>query len=604
VGKLQTAAMVGLPFIARVRSSGGETTQNRRPIASIAPHLFKKLAERAKETFGRTSVPETLLARHDATRFKPKTIQKGKGLVLRVASSTSEVAVETPVHGKVALALKHQGNSSKEFVSTRDSEFAYTRAINVAQYVQRQFELGSIMQVMVITLTMVACCIRAAKCYRKLMTQVSIGKQTDEKAIKDRGGNAKDKTLESAQKKSPESSARRFLSSEKEFKVSVAVREESSETETSTRGPISSSARASIDSDEGTKEDDQHPISPGMGTVNDIPCVSSLVIEGDKENECFDRQATSLESESIKLNAGRQGSPDRKQEDQGTPDTLDVSRKVTVGKGTEEGSDATPVSHVTCSAVEVSPPLLWRDSSPGREQEKIGANDALGPSSQINLDDDGEEEEKKEDFESKSLHLVIRGDHEGTPAKSSMERQKQEQPLFDMTDWSPRAPEDKNPVEVSDPEQIFSVSRSAIEATPNSLLRDCPSLETTSLDSSISSDGELTNSTGGSSSTSTGSPGRSVKRISFCPSPPQVREFERYYYMDRKHTSRIQSDTPVQFNNWNKKCRMLKKKLDKLNGDGEALDVPLQGTQTVTRTAKKLGQAFLMVSASVLSQRR
>jgi hypothetical protein len=164
------------------------------------------------------------------------------------------------------------------------------------------------------------------------------------------------------------------------------------------------------------------------------------------------------------------------------------------------------------------------------------------------------------------------------------------------TDGSPsRAPDDKGPVEVSDPELI--VSRSAIEATHNSPLTDCPSA--TSLDSSISSDGEMSNRRGGSCM-SLGSPVGSVKRVSFSPSPPQVREYERYD-MGRKQPSSPHKGEPVQFNNLNKKRRMLKKKLDKLNGDGEKSAAPVQKTQTVTRIAKKLGQAFLMVSTSALT---
>jgi hypothetical protein len=594
--------MVGLPFLARMRSSGIEPTPNRRPIASIAPHLFKKLAERAKETFGSTSVPETLLARQDAKQFKPKKIHKGKGLVLKVASntsevanktpglalkvasSTSEVADETPVLGKVDFVLKLKGNGAKEFVS-KDSELTYTRAISAAQYVQRQFELGSIMQLIVITFTMVVCCIRAAKCCRTLMTRISSGKQTDEKAIHDHGDDAKGKAWKCAQKKSLESSVRPFLSSEKELKVAVTAREEVGETDrkqedASTHEVIGSSVCASIDSEEGMKEDDQHLVSLGIESVNEIPCESSLVAEGDNENECFDQQATSLVSKWIRVNQEKQGL----QEEQGT---------FTVDKGTERGIDTTPVSLETMSVVEASPASLWGESSLGREQEKRAAIDALGTSLQSKLDDDGEEEGKKEDFESKSLRLV-------------MGRAKHEQPLFVMTDWSPRAPDNKGPVEVSDPEQLFSEPRPAIEENQNPLLRDCPSLASaTSLDSSITSDGEMTNYTGGSSisSGSPGSSGRSVKRISFCPSPPQVREYERYD-MDRVDPSIATSDTPLQFNNLNKKRRMLRKNLDELNGDGLKVAVPIQGTQRVTRMAKQLGQAFLVLSASVLTQRR
>jgi hypothetical protein len=463
VRKLQTAAMVGFPFLARRRSSGRETTLNtRRAIESIDRHLFNELAEkRAKETFGGTgSVPETLLAPYDVTRIQKK--KMGKGLVLIVANSTSEVAAETTVHEKVDLVLKLKGNAVKEFVS-KDSQLTYATAIKAAPYAQRhhfeltsdvapettvhekvdlvlklkgnaakvfvskvsqltdttaikaapyvqrqQFEIGSNIHLVVMTLAMVVCCIRAAKCCRKLMTRVSIGKQSDEKAIKDHVGTiAKGKALEYAQKKYLESSGRHFLSIEKELKVSVAVREECRET---------------------------------------------------------DRKKRAL-----------------------------------------------------------------------------------------------------------------------------------------------RATDDKGPVlEVSDlPELIFSISRSAIEATHNSLLEDCPSLESTTLsdsDSSISSDEEMTNHRGGSI-ISSGSPGRSVKRISFCTSPPQVREYERYD-MERKQPSSKHNGTPIHFNNLNKKRRMLKKNLDKLNGDGEASDVPGQGTQAVTRIAKQLAQAILMVSASILTQRR
>lgn len=615
--------MVRLPFLKRIRSSGRKTTPNRRPIASIAPHLFSKLAERAKETFGGTSVPETLLTRRDATtpQFKPKKMQKDKGLVLKIASSTASAADETPglvlktvsstyklapdetpVHGKVDLVPKLKGNAAKEFVS-RDSELTYTRAISADHYVQRQLELGSIMQLVVITLTMVICCIRAAKCCRTLMMRVSIDKQTYEKAIRDHDDNS--------QKKAPAVSACRCFSSEKELKVSVAVHKESGETDrkqedASTHGLIGLSVWTSIDSGEGTKEDDKHPVL--MGCVNNFPCVSSQVTKGDKQDECFDQQAASLVSKCVKVNPGSQASPDRKQEEEVASDTLVISRQVTAYKDTKEGSDAAPVSLVTISAVEVSLPSLpslWRDSSLEQEQEENAAIGTLSASSQINRDDD-EEEETREDFESESFHLVIRGAHEGTPPESSTERQKQEQPAFVMTDWPPsRVSNIKGPVEVSDPKLIFALSKTVIEATHKSHRRDCPSLgSTTSSDSSISADGEMTNyrggssiSSGGGTSMSAGSPGRSIKRISFCPSPPQVREYERYDMDPSSETS----DVPVPFSNWNKKCRMLKKNLDKLNGEG---DVPDQGKLTATRIAKKLGQALLVVSASVLTQRR
>jgi hypothetical protein len=170
-----------------------------------------------------------------------------------------------------------------------------------------------------------------------------------------------------------------------------------------------------------------------------------------------------------------------------------------------------------------------------------------------------------------------------------------------MTDWPLREADDEGPVEVSESEHLFSVSKGATEATNNSLLRDCPSLaSTTSLDFSILSlEGEMPNRKGRSSISST-SPGGTAKRVSFCPSPPQVREYERCE-TERKQSSSAHNSTPVQFNNLNKKCRMLKKNLDKLNGDGVKSAVPVQGTQRVTRIAKKLGQAFLMVGASALS---
>jgi hypothetical protein len=166
-----------------------------------------------------------------------------------------------------------------------------------------------------------------------------------------------------------------------------------------------------------------------------------------------------------------------------------------------------------------------------------------------------------------------------------------------MTDWSPKVLDDRSPVDVSYPELIFSVSKSAAtEASHDSHLGDCPSVgSTTSLDLSILSEEEATNSKGGSSMT-VRSPGGTVKRVSFCPSPPQVREYERYDTERKKHNS-----NPVQFNNLNKKCRVLKKNLDRLNGDGVKAAVPAQGTQGLTRIAKKLGQAILVVTASALS---
>jgi hypothetical protein len=278
-------------------------------------------------------------------------------------------------------------------------------------------------------------------------------------------------------------------------------------------------------------------------------------------------------------------------------DTLSVSQQATVDEHTREGSDASLVSLVTLSTDEVAPPSLGKDSAAGGEQDEIAGIDTICASAQISVDDDGNgvEEERKEDFESKSLHLVMKG-------------VKQEQPLSVMTSWSPKVLDDKGPTEVSGPEQIVSVSRSANEATPKSLPRDCPSLASTaiSLDSSIPSDGEMTNYRGGSSMSSGGgsgiSPQGSERSVTFCPSSPQVREYEPYPYMDGLEPSSATSDDTVQFNNLNKKLRMLKKSLDELNGDGEALK-PDHGTQTVTRVVKQLGQAFLIVSASILNQR-
>jgi hypothetical protein len=151
---------------------------------------------------------------------------------------------------------------------------------------------------------MVARCIRAAKCCRKLMKRVSVGKRTDGKATKDHGDSdspANGKTLECGQKESLESSSHHLLSSEKEFNVSAAVLEEScemdrKEEDPSTHGLIASLAWTSIDSDEELKEDDLQPVSLKMVCANDIPCVSSVVAESDTENEGFDQQSTSLVS--------------------------------------------------------------------------------------------------------------------------------------------------------------------------------------------------------------------------------------------------------------------------------------------------------------------
>jgi hypothetical protein len=158
---------------------------------------------------------------------------------------------------------------------------------------------------------------------------------------------------------------------------------------------------------------------------------------------------------------------------------------------------------------------------------------------------------------------------------------------------------DEDPVEVSERELLFSVSKGATEVTQNSPLRDCPSLGSTTVDLSISSD-EITPNHKVRSSVRLASPGGTAKTVSFCPSPPQVREYVRCN-TERKQSSSAHNGTPVQFNNLNKKCRMLKKNLDKLNGDDVKSAVPVKGTQRVTRMAKKLGQAFLMVGASALS---
>jgi tetratricopeptide (TPR) repeat protein len=169
----------------------------------------------------------------------------------------------------------------------------------------------------------------------------------------------------------------------------------------------------------------------------------------------------------------------------------------------------------------------------------------------------------------------------------------------------PNGPDGKGPVEVLDPELIFSVSRSAGEKANNYVLSDCPSLgSTTSFDSLLSSDRESTYYRGDTgTSMSPGSPGGPARRVTFSPSPPQVREYERYD-IERKQRSSPDNGTSIQFNNLNKKCRMLKKNLDELNSFGVRAAVPVQGTQTVTRFAKQLGMSLLLMNAFVLTQRR
>jgi hypothetical protein len=172
------------------------------------------------------------------------------------------------------------------------------------------------------------------------------------------------------------------------------------------------------------------------------------------------------------------------------------------------------------------------------------------------------------------------------------------------SEMPPKGLDDNSPVEIFDQELIFSVSRNASEKAHDDLPSDCPSLgSTTSFDSSLSLDRETTYYRGGTRMCPPGSPEGPARRVTFSPSPPQIREFERYD-MERKQLSSPDDDTIIEFNNLNKKCRMLKKNLDELNSFGVKTAIPVQRTQIVTRFAKQVGMSLLLMNAFILTQRR
>ena len=288
----------------------------------------------------------------------------------------------------------------------------------------------------------------------------------------------------------------------------------------------------------------------------------------------------SEKDDGISISLGKEvQEPERSEEREVTQESVDSSPCVSIDDDEETDDGPQSVSiELRCAAIRIASSLLG-ESFPKRPKKEELANDAFDSSPQTS---DNENEEKYDDQQEVSQLWASVGKEPGMP---------------------PKGLNDQGLVEDLDPELIFSGSRSASETTNNSLLSECPPLgSTNSFDSSLSSDRGITYFVDGTIM-SPGIPGGPARRVTFSPSPPQVREYERYD-TDRIQLSSPDNGTPIQFNNLNKKCRMLKKNLDELNSFSVKAAVPVQGTQTVTRIAKQLGMTLLLMNAFVLTQHR
>jgi hypothetical protein len=177
----------------------------------------------------------------------------------------------------------------------------------------------------------------------------------------------------------------------------------------------------------------------------------------------------------------------------------------------------------------------------------------------------------------KATHLPL-------PRESSPERQGEERQAHDVPSTSPQGTIDNVQIEDLDPQLILAVVKSAFAATKNCLLRDSSSLRSPT-SATISSHGEATD----DEDISSIGTGGSVKRVSFCTSPPQVLEYELYHTEPKKPRS-TNISAFINFDTFDKKRRMWKKKLGKLTGDDEESAAPGQGAQSLTRVVKKVGQ--------------
>jgi hypothetical protein len=304
---------------------------------------------------------------------------------------------------------------------------------------------------------------------------------------------------------------------------------------------------------------------------------AQICFDGDGEARDFDRKPLTLAMRSADKEIAcaplpKEGSTDRqKQEQRSLACIVDSSSKANDQRGKEEDLDHQLILHEATSAIDVTSNTLLRDGTNLTLTTSGSPGETSLGGSTVSTDE--------------STH-----DEDGTSMSTESLEGQLKRVLFCTS------PPQAQVYEPIDHELILAVARSAIEATKNALLGDCPSLASTTPGSPVSTD-EATHDED-ASNMSTGSLEGSVKKVSFCSSPPRVREYERY--MRRNKASSTNEFAPVPFN---KKLRMLKKKLDQLSGD-EASALPGRGSQAATRIVKKLGQAVLAMNASVLSQRR
>jgi tetratricopeptide (TPR) repeat protein len=503
-------------------------------------------------------------------------------LVPRVARNAIKQSDDTCVHEVIAFAQALKEKAEKEFASKNyDSALlTSTNAIDAAQDVKNK--AGSIIMQLAAVTIMTACSIRAATCCLKL-DRCDEAEEIAGKALV-MIGNALEPKLDGR------------------TNTCTRVSETGDGYPRNFGGWRVNSflvlARVSIE---------QQDYEQALQVLDNAHGVTAKYTASEYAQQTLPKASTgcllsSEEENNISVSLGKEPQEsERREERQVTQESLGSSPCVSIDDE-ETDEDPQPVSvELICAVKRIASPISG-ESVPKRMKKEELALDVLDSSPRATDVEDGVEEDVEEDDEDD----VEEHDDDDDEKKEHGDQQEISQVLGSVVKVPgvpPKAPDVKSPVQVSDQQLIFSVLKSAMETAHNSLMADCPSLcSTISLDSSISSDEESTNCIGGSS-TSTGSPGGCVKRVSFSPSPPQVREYERYD-MEMAQPSSPQYGTSTEFSNLNKKRRTLKKNLDELNGYGVKSAVPVQGTQTVTRIAKQLGRTLLLVNAFVLTQRR
>jgi hypothetical protein len=389
---------------------------------------------------------------------------------------------------------------------------------------------------------------------------------------------------------------------------------------------------------------------------------SSEWLNVDEEEKDFYTQPLSLETKSAAKPTSapplREYSPERTKEKQKAHGMLGAPPLVTVDECKKQDSKPMPISLVSKSAVEVSPPPLPRESSAERQQAEHQSHELFGSPPWVNIDeedtafhaqppffgacerspertkkaqqahevlgvppqvsDDDEEEDEREVFDTHPLPPVTRSAGVVTPPplhrESSPERTKEAQQAHTMLVSSPRVIDDEEVErEGFDSEPVPLEMRSALDIRPP---RDMPCaprvypdkwFDTPPLSPVMGSSVEATTPRVSGDEEKKDDfdthklsrvTGGTAKRVSFCTSPPQVRKFQRY------NTGRVGPLSPIQTDNFNKKRRQLKKNLAKLSGSDEESLVLDQGVQAMTSNAVKLALTVLVVNLFVLTQRR